>query len=287
MAALDGFDKTSQNDLIEGVQIDAIIGEMHKQPAVFQDICWINPKVTKEVWRIGRNDLITVNNTLAEADEAAYTSFTTSATNITPAVYPVRSFISGELMADSAIDAVQKGVADHGSVIHTAIDANVLANISSAATTSDHTGTSLDKAKFEAALVAFKKQKPHAGTVIFVGGYKQIADILAAYGNSSGSVYGVPGVASGAVGAPQNGGYFRGTVAGVELYEAAVPASGGADVSGAFMIKNRTLALGFWNMLAFRLSDVNGRFGKELFTYSRYGTGIAFPANIREVISLA
>ena len=43
--------------------------------------------------------------------------------------------------------------------------------------------------------------------------------------------------------------YFRGTVAGIELYEAAVPASGGSDVSGAFMIKNKSLALGLRHRL--------------------------------------
>ncbi len=288
MAANAGFNKTSQNDLVEGVQIDQIILGMNTQPRVYQDIAWLNMKVTKPTWRIARNDLITVNATLAEADEASFTSFTTSGTEITPSVYPVRSHVSFELQQDAALDVLQKAIADHAEVILNAIDANVLANISSATNTSDHNGEALDKAKFEAAALAFKKQKPNPGAIVFAGGYKQVADVLGAFGDAGGSVYAVPGVVSNAVAAKQDSSiYYRGTVAGIELYEAAVPASGGSDVSGAFMVKGRALALGFWELLNFKLTDPAGRIGVELMTFSRYGTGIASQANLREVISLA
>lgn len=289
MAANIGHNKTSHNDLVEGVQIEAVLGEMNAQPCVFQDIAWINPNVPKEVWRIVRNDLITVNATLAEADEAGFTSFTTSGAEISPSVYPVRSHVSLELQMDASIDALQKAIADHGMVIRNAMDANVLANISSATTTVNHGGTSLDKAKFEAALLVFKKMRPWAGQIIFVGGYRQISEILAAYGNAGGSVYAVPGVVSNAVGQQVNSAtYYRGNVAGIDLYEAAVPASGGGDVSGAFMVKQRTLALGLWGpAIDFKLTDPAGRTGVELMTWSRYGTGIANQANLLEVISLA
>lgn len=288
MVALDGFNKTSQNDLVEGVQIDAVILEMNAQPVVYPDIAWTNMKVVKPTWRIARNDLISVNATLAESDEAALTSFTTSGVDITPSVYPVVSHVSFEIGQDASIDILQKSIADHGMVIRNAIDANVLGNISNATNTSDHTGVALTKVLFEAAQLAFRKQKPNAGQIIFVGGYKQIADIIGAYGNSAGSVYAVPGVASDAVGATQDSAqYYRGNVAGVALYEAAVPASGGADVSGCFMVKQRTLALGFWEILNFRLLPISRHTGQELMTFSRYGTGIANQANLREVISLA
>lgn len=288
MAANSGFDKTSHNDLVEGVQIDAVVLEMNAQPAVFQDIAWINLQVTKPTWRIVRNDLISVNATLAESDEASFTSFTTSGAEITPAVYPVRSHISLELIQDAGVDAVQKAIADHGIAIRNAMDANLLGNISSATTTANHTGVALDKAKFEAALLTFRKQKPNAGQIIFVGGCKQVADVIGAYGNAGGAAYAVPGVVSGAVGQMQDiSSFFRGNVAGVDLYEGAVPASGGADVSGAFMVQKRTLALGFWQMLGFKLTDPAGRTGAELMSWSRYGSGIANQANLLEVISLA
>jgi hypothetical protein len=288
MAANAGFNKTSQNDLVEGVDIAAIILGMNAQPRVYQDIAMINTAVTKPTWRIVRNDLITVNATLAEADEASFTSFTTSAAEITPAVYPVRSHVSLELMQDSAVDALSKAIADHAEVIMNAIDANVLANISSATNTTDHNGVALDKDKFEAALLAFKKQKPNPGPIVFVGGYKQIADVIGAYGNAGGSSFGVPGVVSSAVAAKQDSSvYYRGNVAGVDLFEAAVPASGGADVSGAFMVSQKALALGFWVLLDYKLTDPAGRVGVELMTWSRYGSGIASNANLREVISLA
>lgn len=288
MAALDGFNKTSQNDLIEGVQIDAVILEMNDQPVVYSEIAWLNMKVTKPTWRIVRDDLITVNATLAESDEAALTSFTTSSVDITPGTYPVVSHVGLELTQDASIDVLTKSIGNHGRVIRSAMDANLLGSISSATNTSDHNGTGLDKAKFEAALLAFKKQKPNAGPIIFVGGFKQIADIIGAYGDSSGSVYAVPGVASDAVGAKQDSSqFYRRTVQGIGLYEAAVPASGGADVSGAFMVQRRALALGFWEILNFRLLPVSRRTGQELMTYSRYGCGIASQANLREVISLA
>ena len=290
MAANAGFNKTSQNDLVEGVQIDQVVLAMNQQPRVYQDLAWINLAVQKPTWRIARNDLITVNATLPEADEASFTSFTTSSSEITPAVYPVRSHVSLELQQDitADIDALTKAIADHGEVIMNAIDANVLANITSATNTSDHNGTALDKTKFEAALLAFKKQKPNPGQIVFAGGYKQVADVIGAYGDAGSSVYAVPGIVSDAVGARQDASvYYRGTVAGIELYEAAVPASGGADVSGAFMVKQRALAIGFWQLLDFKLTDPAGRVGVEVMTWSRYGTGIASQANLREVISLA
>ncbi len=288
MAVNVGFNKTSQNDIVEGVDIAAIILGMNAQPRVYQDIAMINTAVTKPTWRIVRNDLITSIATLAEADEAAFTSFTTSGTEITPAVYPVRSHVSLELMQDSAIDAMSKSIADHAEVIMNAIDANVLANISSATNTSDHNGLALDKAKFEAALLAFKKQKPNPGPIVFAGGYKQVADVIGAYADAGGSAFGVPGLVSGAVGAKHDTSiYFRGSVAGVDLFEAAVPTSGGVDVLGAFMVAGKTLAIGFWVLLDYKLTDPAGRVGTELMTWSRYGTGIASQANLRAVISLA
>lgn len=288
MAANAGFNKTSQNDLVEGVQIDAIILEMNKQPRVFQDIGWINTQVMKPTWRIARNDLITVNATLAEADIADFTSFTTSAVEITPAVYPVRSHVSRELEQDSAVDVLNKAIADHAEVIRDAMDANFLANISSATNTSDHNGNAYTKALFQADLLLYKKQKPNAGRQIFVGGYKPVADVINAYADSGSAVYGVPGVISDAASKGQDSSiYYRGSVAGIDLYEAAVPASGGSDLSSAFMVLGRTLCIGFWEMLNYKVSDPVGRIGDELMTWSRYGTGIANQANLREVITLA
>lgn len=107
--------------------------------------------------------------TLAETDEASFTSFTTSCTESTPVVYPVRSHIALELQQD---DALQKAIMDHMEVILNAVDANTLATISDATNTTDHNGASLDKTKFEAALLAFKKQAGRdSGEIIFVGSY--------------------------------------------------------------------------------------------------------------------
>ena len=288
MATMAGFNKTSQNDLIEGVDISAIILGMNVQASVYQDIAWINPAMTKEKWRIVRDDVITVNATLAETDEATPTSFTTSSVEITPAVYPVRGFVSLELEQDSAVDALSKAIANHAEVIKTAIDVNVLANISSATNTSDYNGTALDKDKFLAARLAFDKQKPNAGPQAFVGGYKQIADIIGAFADAGGSVYAVPGLVSNAVASKGDSSvYFKGNVAGMDLYAGAVPASGGADVSGAFLVVGKALAIGFKVLIDYKIDPAPGRVGVDLMTFSRYGTGIASQANLREVISLA
>ncbi|WP_434417792.1 hypothetical protein [Nannocystis pusilla] len=284
MAVNDGFNKTSQNDLVQGVDIDALILGMGRQARIYQDIALINPQVKLPTWRIVTSDLITVNSTLAEADEASFTSFTTSGVEITPSVYPVRSHVSLELDQDSAIDVLTKAIADHTSVIMDAIDTNVLAQISSATNTTDHNGTSLDKTKFQAALLLFKKQARDPGQLIFVGSYRQIHEIIGAYADAGGTAFSRPEVAP-AVGSDPSQ-YFRQFVEGVALFEGLVPDSGASDVSGAFMVQGKALALGFWQMLGFRLDVPNGRVGDELFTWSRYGTGIARQANMREVISL-
>ena len=284
MAANDGFNKTSQNDLVQGVDIDAVILGMGRQARIYQDIALINLQVKAPTWRIVANDLITVNTTLAEADEASFTSFTTSGVEITPSVYPVRSHVSLELQQDSAIDVLTKAIADHGNIIMDAIDTNVLAQISNATNTTSHTGVALDKTKFQAALLLFKKQARDPGPLIFVGSYRQIHEIIGAYGDAGGTAFARPDVAP-AVGSDPSQ-YFRQFVEGVALFEGFVPDSGGSDVSGAFMVQGKALALGFWQMLAFKLTDPAGRVGDELMTWSRYGTGIARQPNMREMISL-
>lgn len=287
MAANPGFNKTSQNDLVAGVNITLLAEGIAAQPRIYQDIALI-AEPDRPTWRVVANDVITVNATLAEADVADFTSFTTSGVEITPAVYPVRSHVSEELMQDAQdIDVLQKAIGDHLEVILNAVDVNTLANISSASNTSDYNGTSLDKTKFKSALLAFKKQAGRdAGEIIFVGSYRQIHEIIGAYADAGGSAYAVPGVVSSAV-ASENGTFYRGTVEGIGLYEGNVPASGGVDVSGAFMVRRKALAAGFWTLVKFKLTDPAGRTGVEVMTWSRYGTGLVKQANIREVISLA
>lgn len=288
MATASGHNKTSQNDLVQGVQIEAVVEAMAQQARIFQDIARINEQVNAPTWRIARNDLITVTDTLAETDQADFTSFTTSGVEITPSMYPVRSFVSMELTMDADRDAVQKAIGDHAEVILNGIEGNVLGQISSATHTTDHTGASLDKSKFEAALLLYKKQNPVGGPFIFVGSYRQVHEVIGAYGSAGGAAYSVPGVVSSAV-ASNPSSFYRGNVAGIDLHEGRVPASGGSDVSGAFMVKGNSLALGFWIMLDYRLTDGagNGRVGYEVMTFSRYGTGIVRPENLHEVISLA
>lgn len=287
MAANAGFNKTSQNDLVGGINITMLAEGMGTQPRIYPEIALIG-EPDKPTWRVAFNDVITVNTTLAEADAADFTSFTTSGQDITPAVYPVRSHISLELQQDAQdVDAVQKAIMDHLEVILNAVDANVLACISDATNTTDHNGASLDKTKFEAALLAFKKQSGRdSGEIIFVGSYRQVHELIVAYGNAGGTVFGVPGVASTAV-ASNPAEFFRGAVAGVGLFEGNVPASGGSDVSGALMVRRKALAVGFWVYADYKLTDPAGRVGVELMTWSRYGAKLVKQANLREIISLA
>lgn len=288
MATVNGFNKTSQNDLLNtGVDLAPVLGRPRQQ-RIFQAIALINAAVAAPTWKIPRRDLITVNATLTETDEASYTSFTTDSTSITPSVYPVRAFISAEFEqdADATINAAQDSANAALETILDAMDANVLGQISNATNTTDHTGVALDKAKFEAALLAFKGQNPDAGEYSFVGSYKQIADVIGAFANAGGAAYAVPGVVSGAV-ASDPSSFFRGNIAGVSLFDGKVPASGGSDVSGAFMIRGAGLALGVWVPMQAEMMKVPGRVGMDLLCWARYGTGIVRPENLREVISLA
>lgn len=288
MATVTGFNKTSQNDLLNtGVDLAPVLGRPRQQ-RIFQAIAMINPAVKAPTWKIPRRDAITVNTVLAESDEADYTSFTTDATSITPSVWPVRAFLTAEFEqdADATIMAMQDSVDAALESILDAMDANVLGQISNATNTTDHNGVALDKGKFEAAHLAFKGQNGDQGEHIFVGSYKQVADILGAYGNAGGAVYAAPGVVSGAV-ASDPSSFYRGTVGGVGLFEGKVPASGGSDVSGAFMIRSMGLALGVWVALQVEPMKVPGRVGQDLLCWARYGTGIVRPENLREVISLA
>lgn len=288
MATVNGFNKTSQNDLLNtGVDLAPILGRPRQQ-RIFNAIAMINPAVKAPTWKIPRRDLITVNTALAESDEADYTSFTTDSTSITPSVYPVRAFLTAEFEqdADITVDAMQSSIDAALETILDAMDANVLGQISNATNTTDHNGVALDKSKFEAAHLAFKAQNGDPGQHIFVGGYKQIANIIAAYSNAGGAAYAAPGVVSGAV-ASDPSSFFRGNVGGIGLFEGKVPASGGSDVSGAFMIREMALALGIWVPLQVTPMQVPGRVGQDLLCWSRYGTGIVRQENIHEVISLA
>ena len=288
MATVNGFNKSSQNDLLNtGVDLGPILGRPRQQ-RIFNAIAMINPAVKAPTWKIPRRDLITVNSALSESDEASYTSFTTDSTSITPSVYPVRAFLTAEFEqdADATIDAMQSSADAALETILDAMDTNVLGQISNATNTTDHNGVALDKSKFEAAHLSFKGQNGDQGEHIFVGSYKQIADILGAYANAGGAVYAAPGVVSGAI-ASDPSSFYRGTVGGVGLFEGKVPASGGSDVSGAFMIRAMGLALGVWVPMQAEPMKVPGRVGQDLLCWSRYGTGIVRPENLREVISLA
>ncbi|MCY0985979.1 hypothetical protein OV203_02485 [Nannocystis sp. ILAH1] len=289
MAANPGYNKTSQNDLVQGVNITLLAEGIPHQPRIYQEIALIG-EPTKPVWRVVTNNVVTVNTTLAEADEAGFTSFTTDGVDITPAIYPVRSHVSLELQQDTMdedIDVINKAITEHMDVLLNAADANVLANISSASNTSDHTGEALDKDKFRADLLLFKKQAGRdGGEIIFVGSYRQVHDVIGSYADAGGSAYAVPGVVSSAV-ASDPSSFLRGNLEGVPLLEGAVPANGGSDVSGCFMIRRKAIAIGYWILVDYKITDPAGRVGDEVMTWSRYGTGIVKQANLREVISLA
>lgn len=287
MAALNGFNLTTYNDLVNGgIDVAPLMYGMNRQARCYQLIANINEQVNAPTWRIAVRDLISVSATGTETDEASYTDFTTSAANITPAYYPVRSFVSAQIMQDGVVDVFSQAIADHATVVLNNVDTVVLANITSATNTSSHTGVAMTKAFFEADALTFAKQNPDAGTPIFVGSYRQTSEIIAAYGNAGGSVYAVPGVVSEVL---QTGitTPYRGMAGPIPLFQGVVPTTG-ADSNGAFLVAGVSLCLGIWVQLRSRAYEMPGRDGLELYTSMRYGTGMANETkNVLEVLSLA
>jgi hypothetical protein len=287
MAAVAGFNLTSYNDLVNGgIDVGPFMAGMNRQARVYSLIAQVNPAVKAPTWRLIVRDLISVTATLTETDEASYTSFTTSASNITPAMYPVRSFVSDEMMQDGVVDVFASAMGSHVETILNNVDTVVLANITSITNTSSHTGVAMTKAFFEADALTFAKQNPDPGVPIFLGSYRQTSEIIAAYANAGGAAYSVPGVVSEVL---QTGitTPYRGMAGPIPLFQGAVPTTG-ADSNGAFLVSNVTLALGIWKDIFARAYEVPGRVGLELLTYMRYGTGMHNETkNALEVLSLA
>lgn len=285
MATQAGFNTTSVNDLISGVAIDDLIMGANVPAHVFMGLAKIvDVPPGSDTYRFPRWDTVSVSATLAESDEAAFTSITTSAESVNGSVYPVRSFLSDEAQHDAKL-TVEMALARQAEILMDGMDKNFLAAISSATNTSNHTGVALDLDKWEVAKTAIIAKNPNAGDLVFIGTPKQVGDIETAIrSNGGGSM--VVGAGSELFNSMPLS-VYRGLYNGVHFFASTnVPDSGGADASAAFMVAGAAIGMAFWFRMKSKGVDAAGRAGVDLMSYARYGLTIVNQNNLREVISL-
>lgn len=232
MAVQAGFNTTSDNDLVPTETISGYIIPAANFLRVSEALAWVAPAPAGAAYRFPRWDAVAVTGTHTEADELSATSFPTSNENVTGAVVGVHALSSDQLIASSSMVTIEMEIARMVDEERNRIDKDLLALFGGATNVSDHTGVNLGLDNWEAALAAFKAQKPNMPRTAFVGSTNQIRDFRKAVRAAGG------GFLAGDVGRDLYGGMaragYQGMYAGVEIYEGNTTQADADNDAGGF-----------------------------------------------------
>lgn len=291
MAAVNGLNTTSMNDLVHTEGIAPVILQANEHRRVFQLIGWVldASETGANVLRIPGYDSIDVpSGTKTETDEqGTYTDFTTSKAEVTAGVVIVRSLLSDELEQDGKIDP-NAGLARQMVAMSKRMDKDLLALHTSATNTSDSTGVTLTLDLWDAAKTAYMAQLPVVGPTGFhawVAAPSQVGHLQTAIRTAGGG-----SLSAGAGLGVFNGQpmvEYQGRYNGIEIFQGNVPQNDASNWSSAFLCAGPegALAMGVWWAARGTAVRVEERTGAQLVTTSRFGVTISRQANIREFIS--
>lgn len=291
MAAVNGLNTASMNDLVHTEGIAPVILQPNEHRRVFELIGWIidASESGAGVLRIPGYDSIDVpSGTKTESDEqATYTDFTTSKADVTAGVVIVRSLLSDELEQDGKIDP-NAGLARQMVAMAKRMDKDLLGLNTSATNTSDSTGVVLTLDLWEAAKTAYMAQLPVVGAGGFhawVAAPAQVGHLQTSIrSNGGGSLSAGAGLA---VFDGQPMVEYQGRYNGIEIFQGNVPQNDASNWSSAFMCAGNegALTMGVWWAARPTAVRVEERTGAALVTSARYGVTISRQANLREFIS--
>ena len=232
MAALNGFNTTSDNDLVRTESINKFVIPPANFVRVYEAISWIAPAVgTAHKWP--RWDAVAITGTHSESDELSSTSYPTSVESVNGAVVGTFAFASDQLAAASGMAPIEVQVANMVEEMRNRIDKDVLATFGGATNLSDNTGSNLSLDLWETALAAFMAQKPLGPRFAFVGSTNQIRDLRKAI-RSSGNGGLIMGAGLEVFNGLPNRGYV-GTWQGVEIYQGNTTQSDADNDAGGFV----------------------------------------------------
>jgi hypothetical protein len=232
MAAISGFNTTSNNDLVPTESINPYVIPAANFIRVYEAITWAAPaRGTAHKWP--RYDAVAVTGTHTEADSLSATSYPTSVESVNGAVVGTYAFASDQLAAASGMAPIETQIANMTEELRNRINRDILATFGGASNLTDNSGSNLSLDNWETALAAFYAQKPLGPRFAFVGSTNQIRDLRKAI-RSSGNGGLIMGAGLEVFNGLPNRGYV-GTWQGVEIYQGDTTEYDASNDAGGFV----------------------------------------------------
>lgn len=233
MAAINGFNTTTDNDLVRSETINPLIIPAANYMRVSQALAWVAPSNgTAHKWpRWDAPSAAPATHT--ETDEFSAANYGTSVESVNGDVVGTYAFSADKLQAVSANAPVAVQIANMAEELRNKIDLDILATLVGATNASDNTGSNLSLDLWETALAAFMGQKPLGPRFAFVGSVNQIRDLRKAIRQAGGAALVMQAGLAVFNGLPNRG--YLGDYMGIEIYQGNTTQADGTNDAGGFV----------------------------------------------------
>lgn len=232
MATIDGFNTTSDNDLVPTESINSFVIPAPNFVRVSSAIAWVAPATgTAHKWP--RWDAVAVTGTHTETDELTAQSYTTSVESVTGAVVGTYAFSSYQLQASSGQAPIGVQIGNMAGELRNRMDKDILATLVGATNVSDNSGSNLSLDLWETALAAYMAQKPLGPRHAFIGSANQIRDFRKAVRTAGGASLVMAAGLEVFNGLPNRG--YIGTYQGIEIYQGNTTEADATNDAGGFV----------------------------------------------------
>lgn len=234
MVALNGFNTSTDNDLVATETINQYVIPEPTYTRVYEAITWIVPAMPAAAYKWPRWDAPSAEPaTHTESDEFSAANYGTSVESTSGAIVGTYAFASDQLQATSSAAPVAVQIDRMVEKMRDKIDLDVLALFVGATNVSDNSGSNLSLDLWETALAAFMAQKVQGPRFAFVGSSNQIRDFRKAVRAAGGAAMVSQAGLEVFNGLP-NAGYI-GTYMGIEIYQGNVTQADGTNDAGGFV----------------------------------------------------
>lgn len=233
MVAINGFNKTTNNDLVPSEVINQVIIPEATHARIYEMITWVAPVSGAADFVWPRWDAPSAEPTThTESDTFSAANYGTSSASVTGTIVGTYAFLSDELQATGTNAGLELRVARMFEKMRDKIDLDVLALFVGATNASDNSGSNLSLTLWETALAAYMAQNPLGPRHAFVGSNNQIRDFRGAIRAAGGAAL-VQGSGMEVFnGLPVNG--YVGNYMGIEIYEGNTTQYDGTNDAGGF-----------------------------------------------------
>jgi hypothetical protein len=243
MAAINGFNTTTDNDIVRTETINPLIIPAANYMRVSQALAWVAPaNGTAHKWpRWDAPSAAPAAHT--ETDEFSAANYGTSVESVNGDVVGTYAFSSDKLQAVSANAPIGVQIANMAEELRNKIDLDILATFVGATNASDNTGSNLSLDLWETALAAFMAQKVQGPRFAFVGSVNQIRDLRKAIRQAGGGALVMQAGLEVFNGLPNRG--YLGHYQGIEIYQGNTTQADGTNDAGGFC---SCAELGAWSV---------------------------------------